>query len=188
LPREHDFADAHLWGSLTKFVCGDCSVQDSNATITTSICTTHTFDHKLATLRAAKAAGLSVCSGGILGVGETPEQRAELADTLRQLGVDAVPINFLDARPGTPLASQPRLSPEECLAIIAVFRRMLPMAEIIVMGGRDTQLGDKRSSIFRAGANATIIGDYLTTSGARAADIVSMVADQGLTIDRKIGT
>jgi biotin synthase len=153
-----------------------------------SICTTHTFDEKLATIRAAKAAGLSVCSGGIFGVGETAEQRVELAETLRQLDVDAVPINFLDARPGTPLASQPRLAPEECLAIIATFRLMLPDAEIVVMGGREPQLGDRRSSIFRAGASATIVGDYLTTSGARPADIVAMVADQGLTIERTIGT
>jgi len=149
-----------------------------------SICTTHTFDQKIATIRAAKATGISVCSGGIFGVGETPEQRVELADTLRQLEVDAVPINFLDARPGTPLASQARLAPEECLATIAIFRLMLPAAEITVMGGRDAQLGDMRSAIFRAGANATIVGDYLTTYGARPADIVAMVADQGLTLDR----
>jgi biotin synthase len=153
-----------------------------------SICTTHTFEQKLATIRAAKAVGLSVCSGGIFGVGEAAEQRVELADTLRQLAVDAVPINFLDARPGTALASQLRLSPEECLATIAVFRLMLPKAEIMVMGGRDTQLGDKRASIFRAGANATIIGDYLTTSGERPADVVAMVTDQGFSIDRTFGT
>jgi biotin synthase len=153
-----------------------------------SICTTHTFDQKLATLRAAKAAGLSVCSGGIFGVGETPDQRVELADTLRQLEVDAVPINFLDARPGTPLASQPRLLPEECLATIAVFRLMLPTAEITVMGGRDAQLGAMRPTIFRAGANATIVGDYLTAHGAKPADVVAMVTDQGLAIDTAIGT
>jgi biotin synthase len=153
-----------------------------------TLCTTHTFEQKLATIRAAKAAGLSVCSGGIFGVGETPEQRVELADTLRQLGVDAVPINFLDARPGTPLESQPRLAVEECLAIIAVFRLMLPTTEIIVMGGRDAQLGDMKSSMFRAGANGTIIGDYLTTSGSRPTDIVAMVASQGLTTGRIVGT
>lgn len=153
-----------------------------------SICTTHTFDQKIATLRAAKAAGLSVCSGGIFGVGETPEQRVELADTLRQLDVDAVPINFLDARPGTPLAAQPRLSPQECLATIAVFRLMLPTAELTVMGGRDVQLGDMRAEIFRAGANATIVGDYLTVYGPKPADMMAMVTDQGFSIDKAIGT
>jgi biotin synthase len=153
-----------------------------------SICSTHTFEQKLATLQAAKAVGLSVCSGGIFGVGETPEHRAELANTLRELGVDAVPINFLDARPGTPLAAQPRLPPEECLAIIAVFRLMLPKAEIIVMGGREAQLGAMKSSIFRAGANATLVGDYLTTQGSQSAEILAMVADQGLTLERPAGT
>jgi biotin synthase len=153
-----------------------------------SICTTHTFEQKLATIRAAKAAGLSVCSGGIFGVGETPEQRVELADTLSQIGVDAVPINFLDARPGTPLELQPRLAVEECLATVAVFRLMLPAVEIIVMGGRDVQLGDMKSSIFHAGANGTIIGDYLTTQGSRPDDILAMVASQGLSTERTVGT
>lgn len=145
-----------------------------------SICTTHTFDQKLETIRAARAAGLSVCSGGILGLGETAEQRVELADTLRQLGVDGVPINFLDARPGTPLERQPRLAPEQCLAIIAVFRLMLPQAEIIVMGGREAQLGDRQGSIFRAGASATLIGDYLTTPGSLPHDVLATVREQGL--------
>lgn len=149
-----------------------------------SICTTHTFDGKLDTIRAARAAGLSVCSGGILGLGETLEQRVELADTLRRLGVDAVPINFLDARPGTPLERQPSLAPEECLAAIAVFRLMLPRAEIIVMGGREAQLGDLQPLIFRAGATSTLIGDYLTTTGSRPESVLAMVASQGLSLRR----
>ncbi len=149
-----------------------------------SICTTHTFEQKLATIRAAKAVGLSVCCGGIFGLGETPAQRVELAETLRQIGVDGVPINFLDARPGTPLESQPRLPPEECLAIVAVFRLMLPKAEIIVMGGREAQLGEQCSAIFRAGANRTIIGDYLTMSGARPDDVLAMASGQGFTVER----
>jgi biotin synthase len=153
-----------------------------------SICTTHTFEQKLATIRAAQAVGLSVCCGGIFGVGETPEQRIELAETLRQIAVDGVPINFLDARPGTALAGQARLAPEECLAIVATFRVMLPKAEIIVMGGREAQLGSQRSSIFRAGANGTIIGDYLTASGGRPDDVLAMVASQGLIVERRPGT
>lgn len=144
------------------------------------ICTTHTFEEKLATIRAARAAGLSVCSGGLVGVGESPEQRVELADTLRALAVDAVPINFLDARPGTPLEHQPRLGPEQCLAVIAVFRLMLPRAEIIVMGGREAQLGDRQTAIFRAGASATLIGDYLTTPGSPPSGVLSTLEQQGL--------
>lgn len=144
------------------------------------ICTSHTFEQKLATIRAARAAGLSVCSGGVLGMGESPEQRAELAQTLRGLQVDAVPINFLDARPGTPLAQQPRLAPEQCLAIIAVFRLVLPQAEIIVMGGREAQLGAMQGAIFRAGASATLIGDYLTTAGSPPSDVLATLQKQGL--------
>jgi biotin synthase len=147
-----------------------------------AICTTHTFDDKLETLRVAKAAGLSVCSGGILGVGETLDQRVELADTLRQLGVDAVPVNFLDARPGTSLEHQGRLGPEECLATLAVFRLMLPRTDIIVMGGREAQLGDMQSQIFRAGATGALIGDYLTTPGSAPQHVLAMVAEQGLSL------
>jgi biotin synthase len=144
------------------------------------ICTTHTFEQKLATIHAARATGLSVCSGGIFGVGESPEQRVELADTLRELGVDAVPINFLDARPGTPLERQPRLEPEQCLATIAVFRLMLPQAEITVMGGREAQLGELQAAIFRAGASATLLGAYLTRAGPPLGDVLATVRQQGL--------
>jgi biotin synthase len=144
------------------------------------ICTTHTFEQKLGTLRAARSVGLSVCSGGIFGVGESPEQRVELADILRELGVDAVPINFLDARPGTPLERQPRLTPEECLATIAIFRLMLPHAEIIVMGGREAQLRDMQGETFRAGASATLIGDYLTTPGSVPSEVLDLVRNRGL--------
>lgn len=144
------------------------------------ICTTHTFEQKLSTIRAARAAGLSVCSGGIFGLGETPEQRVEMAETLRLLEVDAVPINFLDSRPGTPLAGMPRLTPEECLATIAVFRIMLPRAEIIVMGGREVQLGEMQRRIFDAGASGTIIGNYLTTRGSSSQAVLEMIRAQGL--------
>jgi biotin synthase len=123
---------------------------------------------------------LSVCSGGIFGIGESPEQRVQLAETLRGLQVDAVPINFLDARVGTPLERQPRLEPEQCLAIIAVFRLMLPQAEIIVMGGREAQLDSMQGEIFRAGASATLVGDYLTTTGLSPRDVLAALQQQGL--------
>jgi biotin synthase len=144
------------------------------------ICTTHTFEQKIDTIRAARAAGLSVCSGGIFGLGETPEQRVELAEALRLLDVDAVPMNFLDPRPGTALENMPVLRPEECLATIAVFRLMLPRAEIIVMGGREAQLGAMQHRIFGAGATSTIIGDYLTTRGCSSEAVVEMIRAQGL--------
>jgi biotin synthase len=144
------------------------------------VCTTHGYDDNVATIRVARAAGLSVCSGGIFGIGETPKQRVELACELRLLDVDAVPINFLDARPGTPLEKMPRLSPDECLATIAVFRLMLPRAEIIVMGGRGAQLGEAQHRIFQAGASGTIIGDYLTTQGTGPGAVLDMIRVQGL--------
>jgi biotin synthase len=147
-----------------------------------SLCTTHTFDLKVATLTAARKVGLSLCSGGIFGVGESPEARVELAEALQRFHVDAVPINFLDARPGTPLEHQPRLTPEACLATIAVFRLMLPHAEIIVMGGREAQLAGRQSEIFHAGASATLVGDYLTTPGSAPQDIRGMVAEQGYSL------
>jgi biotin synthase len=144
------------------------------------ICTTHSFDDKLATIHAARAAGLQICSGGIFGLGESPAQRIELAEALRALNPDGIPINFLDARPGTPLAAMPHIRPEECLATIAVFRLMFPRAEIIVMGGREAQLGSMQDLIFRAGASATIVGDYLTHAGSSAREVMDMLRAQGL--------
>ncbi len=145
-----------------------------------NVCTTHTFDEQLETIRAAKALGLKLCSGGILGMGETPEQRVELAEEIRALGVDCVPVNFLNPRPGTPMAHVAAITPGECLAAVAVFRLMMPAAHIFVMGGREVNLGDRQHLIFRAGADGTMVGNYLTSAG-RAPDLtVDMVEAQGL--------
>ena len=146
------------------------------------ICTTHTYDEQLETIRAAKRLGLKLCSGGILGMGETPEQRVELAETIRDLGVDCVPMNFLNPRSGTPLANVRAISAEECLAAVAVFRLMMPAAHIFVMGGREVNLGAKQDLIFRAGANGTMVGNYLTSAGRGPGETVAMVAEQGLTL------
>ncbi|MBN2194933.1 MAG: biotin synthase BioB [Polyangiaceae bacterium] len=152
------------------------------------VCTTHTFEEKLATLEAARRTGLSLCSGGIFGMGETFAQRVELADVLRRFEVDAVPVNFLDPRPGTPLADTVPLGPEECLATIAVVRLMLPGAELIVMGGREVQLRDMQSDIFRAGATGTIVGDYLTTPGTQVNDTIALIERRGLSVRRPAAT
>jgi biotin synthase len=144
------------------------------------ICTTHSYDQQLETIRAAKRLGLQLCSGGILGMGETPEQRVELAETIRELGIDCVPINFLNPRPGTPLAHLKAITPGECLAAVAVFRLMLPGAHIFVMGGRELNLGDLQHLIFRAGANGTMVGNYLTSTGRSPELTVNMVEAQGL--------
>jgi biotin synthase len=147
-----------------------------------NVCTTHGYDDQLETIRAAKRQGLKLCSGGILGMGETPEQRVELAETIREVGVDCVPMNFLNPRPGTPMANVKAITAEECLAAVAVFRLMMPAAHIFVMGGREVNLGDRQDLIFYAGANGTMIGNYLTSAGRAPDATVGMVERQGLAV------
>jgi biotin synthase len=146
------------------------------------VCTTHSYDEQLETIRAAKAVGLKLCSGGILGMGETPEQRVELAETVRELGVDCVPMNFLNPRPGTPMADVKAITPEECLAAIAVYRLMMPEAHIFVMGGREVNLGDRQDLIFEAGADGTMVGNYLTSAGTTPDAVQAMVSAHGLEV------
>jgi len=147
-----------------------------------NVCTTHTYDEQLETIRAAKRLGLELCTGGILGMGEDADQRVELAETLRELGVEHVPLNFLNPRPGTPMAHVKAITPGECLAAIAVFRLMLPAAHIFVMGGREVNLGDRQVDIFRAGADGTMVGNYLTSAGRAPDATVGMVEGQGMTL------
>jgi biotin synthase len=144
------------------------------------ICTTHSYEEKIKTIKSAKKIGLKVCCGGIFGVGESPEDRIELALTLKELEVDSVPLNFLDPRPGTPLQSQNQLTPLECLKIIALFRLVLPEKDILVCGGREVNLRDLQCMIFMAGANGIVLGDYLTTKGRQPKDDLKMLEDLGL--------
>lgn len=129
-----------------------------------NVCTTHTFDEKIAAIRAAQAAGLSVCSGGIMGLGETPEDRIDMAFTLRELNIKSVPVNLLNPILGTPLENNDRLTLQELCRIVAVYRFILPDAAIRLAGGRGL-LPDKGESCFVSGANAAISGDMLTTAG-----------------------
>lgn len=129
-----------------------------------NICTTHTFDDKVAAIRAAQAAGLTVCSGGIMGLGETEEDRIDMALTLRELGIKSVPLNLLNPIPGTPMEGNKRLSSDDMRRIAAVYRFLLPDASIRLAGGRGL-LPDKGAGCFRSGANAAISGDMLTTAG-----------------------
>jgi len=145
-----------------------------------SICTTHDYEEDVATVRNAKQAGLKVCCGGIFGLGESMEQRIELALTLRELDVDSVPINFLNPIPGTRLAEADFLTPMECLRIIALYRLLLPGKRISVCGGRERNLRDLQSWIFFAGASGTMVGNYLTTSGRDLEQDRRMFADLGL--------
>ena len=128
------------------------------------ICTTHTFDDKVAAIRAAQAAGLTVCSGGIMGMGETKEDRIDMALTLRELGIGSVPVNLLNPIPGTPLERQKPLTADDMRRIVAVYRFLLPDAFIRLAGGRGL-LADKGKGCFQSGANAAITGDMLTTAG-----------------------
>lgn len=142
------------------------------------ICTTHTFDQKLAAIKAAQAAGLTVCSGGIMGMGETPEDRVDMALTLRELGIRSVPVNMLNPIPGTPLGHLAPLTEDHMRRIVAVFRFLLPDAFIRLAGGRGL-LPDQGRSCFLSGANAAISGDMLTTSGISTATDLRMLEELG---------
>jgi len=128
------------------------------------VCTTHTYEDKIGAIRAAQAAGLTVCSGGIMGLGETAEDRIDMALTLRELGIKSIPVNMLNPIPGTPFENNSRLTHEDMRRIVAVYRFLLPDASIRLAGGRG-RLEDKGESCFISGANAAISGDMLTTSG-----------------------
>lgn len=129
-----------------------------------NICTTHTFDDKVVAIKAAKAAGLSVCSGGIMGLGETNEDRVDMAFSLKELGIKSVPINMLNPIAGTPYENNQKLTEEDMRRITAIYRFILPDASIRLAGGRGL-MPDKGEGCFRSGANAVISGDMLTTSG-----------------------
>ncbi len=145
------------------------------------VVSTHSYDSRLSTLKAARAAGLSLCCGGIFGIGETWEDRIDLTLTLREeVQPEVVPLNFRHPIPGTPLDTHPPLSPLECLKIIAVFRLLLPAANLKVAGGRVHNLRSLQSWIFSAGATSVMVGNYLTTCGRDVEKDQQMVADLGL--------
>jgi biotin synthase len=146
------------------------------------ICSTHSYDENIETIRNAKREGLFVCSGGIFGMGESWEQRIEMALTLRGLDVDSVPINFLNPIKGTELEGRPLLNPLEALRIIALFRFILPKKEIIVCGGREVTLRDLQPMVFAAGATGILIGNYLTTEGREPEQDLQMIKDWGRTL------
>ncbi len=129
------------------------------------ICTTHDYEEDIETLRIARKAGLRLCSGGIFGLGESWEQRVEMAFTLRELDVDGIPINFLNPLPGTRMENQPLLSPMEALRVVALYRFIHPARPLLICGGREITLRDFQSWVFLAGASGMIVGNYLTTQG-----------------------
>lgn len=153
------------------------------------ICTTHTFEDRLQTLKYCRDAGIKLCSGGIVGMGETLEQRVELAFALADVEPDMVPLNFLNPIHGTELVDTGRaqkLEPLECLKTIAMFRFVMPKANIMVAGGREVNLGELQSLMFNAGASATMVGSYLTTAGRDAQTDLRLIESLGLTPDGEL--
>ena len=146
-----------------------------------NICTTHTAADKVAAIQAAKAAGMQVCSGGIIGMGETMADRIDLALALRKLDIRSVPINVLNPIPGTPLEGQPPLDYGQIRRTVAIFRFLLPKAAIRLAGGRGL-MPDKGKACFLSGANAAISGDMLTTSGITIEDDLQMIVGCGFTL------
>ena len=147
-----------------------------------NICTTHDYQDDVETVLAVKRTGLKVCCGGIFGLGEGFSHRIELAETLRELDVDTVPINFLNPVEGTRLADAAYLTPLECLTIIALYRFMLPAKDLTVCGGREKNLRELQSWIFLAGASGMMTGNYLTTPGRPPEQDRQMLADLGMSI------
>lgn len=151
---------------------------ESSRSFFQTMCSSHTYDDKLQTIRNAKKVGLSVCCGGLFGLGESWEDRIELALTIRTLDICSVPVNLLDPVPGTPLESQPVLTEEEVRRIIALFRFLLPKPHIRLAAGRD-YLADGGLACFKAGANAAITGDLLTVMGISIPEDLQAVRELG---------
>lgn len=144
------------------------------------ICTSHTYDDRIRTIKAAQAEGLCVCSGGIIGMGETWQDRLDMAFELQGLGIESIPINALMPIPGTGMEGRPSLPPEDILRTIAIFRFINPTANIRLAAGRKL-LPDNGKSALLTGASASITGNMLTTSGTTIAEDMEMLAELGLT-------
>jgi biotin synthase len=166
-----------------------CGVDRVNHNLNTSdsfyeeICTTHTFADRLATLRAVRDAGMEMCSGGIIGMGERREDVVDLAFTLRDLGVQSIPVNFLNPIEGTPLAGRSDLNPRYCLKVLALYRLINPDREIRIAGGRELHLGSMQALGLYA-ANSIFVGDYLTTKGQTPEADYQMIRELGFEIVR----
>jgi biotin synthase len=141
------------------------------------VVSTHTYDERWDTCQMVRAAGMELCCGGIVGMGETVEQRAEFAAQLAGLQPDEVPLNFLNPRPGTPFGDQPTMSAVDALRAVGAFRLALPRTILRFAGGREITLGDLAERGVRGGVNAVIVGNYLTTLGRPASEDLAMLAD-----------
>jgi len=147
------------------------------------IVTTHTFDDRVATIESVKAAGVSTCSGGIIGMGQSDEDIIDLALTLRAMDIDSIPVNFLHSIPKTPFEQKRELTPQKCLKTLCLFRFVNPSKEIRVAGGREVNLRSLQPlSLYPA--NSIFVNGYLTTPGQQASDAHQMIADLGFELDQ----
>jgi biotin synthase len=166
----------------------DAGVDRYNHNLNTSagnfanITTTHTYDDRVHTVEKVKVAGMSPCSGCIIGMGETNAELVELSYALRELDADSIPVNFLNSICGTPLEGNRELNPRKCLKALALFRFVCPTKEIRASGGREVNLRSLQPLALYA-ANSVFVGDYLTTEGQEAAADHKMIEDLGFEIE-----
>jgi biotin synthase len=147
-----------------------------------SICTTHTFQDRLSTIRNARAAGLEICSGGIVGMGEKDEDLIDLAMALIDVKPDSIPLNTLHPATGTPLESCDQLTPQRCLKVLCLFRFLHPRTELRVAGGREHNLRSLQPLALYP-ADSIFVNGYLTTPGAPAPEVWGMIEDLGFKIE-----
>jgi biotin synthase len=164
-----------------------CGVNKVNHNLNTSaefyeqICSTHTYQDRVETLKAVRAAGLQLCSGGIIGMGEGDEDVVRMALALRELAVESIPLNFLIDIEGTPLTRSTHLTPRYCLKALAMFRFVNPQSELRIAGGREIHLGSLQALGLYA-ANSIFVGDYLTTKGQPAEADYRMIEEMGFVV------
>jgi biotin synthase len=158
---------------------------ESSERFYSSFCTSHSYSDRFATARIAKSAGMELCSGGLIGMGETFEDRVSLAFALRDLGADSIPVNFLNPRPGTPMEGRSKLTPCDCLRALAMFRFVNPEKEIRVAGGRESCIGSMQVLSLYA-ADSMFTTGYLTTPGQGYEADMEMIAQAGFEVKEYI--
>lgn len=156
---------------------------ETNESFYPNVCTSQQWRDRLDTVHQAREHGLSVCCGGLFGLGETWEDRISFALELKAEGIRNIPMNFLYPHPGTPMANQPVMAPGEALRIIALFRHLIPDATLRICGGRVSVLKQRQYEMFAAGANAFMTGNYLTIAGAGVETDLAEIAKLGLVIE-----
>ncbi len=174
-----EIADKLVAAGVSRYHCN----LEANREYFPKVCTTHTWEEKVDTLETARTAGMTLCSGGIIGMGESMEDRIALAFELKGLGVLSIPVNILTPIPGTPLEQLEPLSTEDVLTVVALFRLINPKAVIRMAGGRQ-QLGKDQYRCFTAGANGAIVGNYLTTTGSGIAGDLEQLSSLGYTFEQ----